>query len=157
MFDELFEIIKNNPTRRFCLCGAVVVAVVEIAVRIIILLHGELIGSETIRVVLALASATLGLIALYPPQSMKKVRYWVFYISIGCLAIEYCLKTVLATYFRMALPGWVLILKAILFLIFFGSFLLDKSSPVTRKKATIIAIVLILSAVLVPILMHILF
>lgn len=152
MFDELREIIKNDPIRRYCLYGVIVFAGVELAVRIIILLRGELIGYETIRIALVLASTTLGLIALYPPQSMKKVRYWVFYVSAGCLAIERCLATVMATYCSMALPGWVRILNAILILVFFGSFLLDKSSPVVRMRATIIIIALILSAILMSIL-----
>ena len=152
MFDELGEIIKKNPIRWFCLRGVVVVAGVELAVRIIILPRGELIGYETIRVVPALASATLGLIAFYPPQSLRGIRYWVFYISAGFLAIERCLGTVMATYYNARLPGWTSILNASLILAFLGSLFLDQSSPIYRMKTIIIVISILLITILTYIL-----
>lgn len=148
MLGELKETIRNSPIRRACFVGIVVIAGLELAGSIIPP-YREWIGYETVRVVQALTSAALLLVALYPPQSLRGIRYWVFYISAGFLAIERCLGTVMATYCNSGLPGWTSILNAILILAFLGSLLLDQSS---RMKTIIIVISILLMSILIYIL-----
>jgi hypothetical protein len=145
MIATLEETLREDRTRRSCLAGIVLVGVVELG-RLLLMPQnwsGTLLPLATLRTVVTV----LFLVSFFPPSSLRKLRYIIFYVSVGLVASERVVWTFADALGAIKTPSWSYAINATLIVLISGSLLFGEKNT-NHRSATATAMMAVLSFLL---------